>query len=724
MNWERYHVELALVGLGILSLIYTVFPHEVAGGRTHPRYCFLLPILEQLNQGNYLQSAPGESLMTRWVDIGYSYLVTLLAWLGNEVFSLGLVMDHESYAMVQFLVLAFGALVFSSRVVPIGIWLVFMGGLVLGFMDRLIDWHWDGFWAPAVAMLVTGGWLFTLARGQNQPMTWGSAFTLGVGFLVSWLGMIRHDARLISLMAVALFLFLVLLRHMVERSRTMAGATELGAGRRVAWHVVLFFLATQSMNWLFWGHLQLHQTITGINHQVGVGEHGSWHNLYIGLGYRDENNPYGIQWNDRIGSNHANRELALPSFNSLDYLHSLRTQFFQVIRDDPLSFMENIREKFLLLLAVRHEFGKISWKISFSSYVPLACYLLALGYAFRRMTRYGEHHPWMVLVALLLPTLAVPLLVMPFHQYSRAALLAMLTAPLWLAGEAVVRLVGSGAAAAPRGMGEPGHWPTVAWFAGGGIGLVALALLGLIIDSALMHRAVFAEGTLGEFFHRWEESRVTLRSRITRDLPPPLREGLVREMKQRFPLFVANAEGMGEEMTAPSCLVIAALDFKRWRTVSHEACQQEIALWRQQTPPPREEARVIWQADDPLFTIGNVVTVKGSTAIFGKAGASMPAPEFYLRSYMTQDKVIGYYTSPHIRVERQGFDEWTVRPGRVEAGDLLILVFDRNAFLSSADLAKVEVGVRLEKREVALFHYRGSEMTTFARLHHAVLPQP
>lgn len=76
--------------------------------------------------------------------------------------------------------------------------------------------------------------------------------------------------------------------------------------------------------------------------------HGGWHNLYIGLGVVD--NPFGIEWRDENGFEHARALDPSVRFTSKHYYDLLRGAYFDIVTRQPLTVAKIYAEKFRMAI--------------------------------------------------------------------------------------------------------------------------------------------------------------------------------------------------------------------------------------------------------------------------------------------------------------------------------------------------------------------------------------
>ncbi|PCJ87757.1 MAG: hypothetical protein COA57_04170 [Flavobacteriales bacterium] len=154
-----------------------------------------------------------------------------------------------------------------------------------------------------------------------------------------------------------------------------------------------------------------------------VNSHIFWHNVYLGLGYI-ENNKYGIEWSDMQALDRANRymknqpETSSPLFTLTyipeEYESILKNEIFSILRKNPFFIMKTVTLKFFDIL----------WKL-------LICFNVGLVLLFLVKPPLKQWIPFAAGIAFYsLPAL----LVWPFPMYVLGALSLILIACLLLLG--------------------------------------------------------------------------------------------------------------------------------------------------------------------------------------------------------------------------------------------------------------------------------------------------
>jgi hypothetical protein len=83
----------------------------------------------------------------------------------------------------------------------------------------------------------------------------------------------------------------------------------------------------------------------------GLGRHGAFHSMYIGLGVVD--NPFGIAWEDRFGFEAAQKAVPGTMPNTAAYHSVISGLYFDIVRNNPLAVLRIYGEKFWITLTQR-----------------------------------------------------------------------------------------------------------------------------------------------------------------------------------------------------------------------------------------------------------------------------------------------------------------------------------------------------------------------------------
>src|SRR5262245_49612977 len=83
----------------------------------------------------------------------------------------------------------------------------------------------------------------------------------------------------------------------------------------------------------------------------GLGRHGAFHSMYIGLGAVD--NPFGIMWDDVIGFEAAQKAVPGTIPNTAAYHSVIRDLYFDIVRNNPLTVLRIYGEKLWIALTQR-----------------------------------------------------------------------------------------------------------------------------------------------------------------------------------------------------------------------------------------------------------------------------------------------------------------------------------------------------------------------------------
>ena len=86
--------------------------------------------------------------------------------------------------------------------------------------------------------------------------------------------------------------------------------------------------------WTPYSVLRLRDAIYHTSPSASMEQHGSWHNLYIGLGAVE--NPFGIVWEDLNAENAVKRVDPSVSYLSHKYFAILRSEYFRIVLEHPV----------------------------------------------------------------------------------------------------------------------------------------------------------------------------------------------------------------------------------------------------------------------------------------------------------------------------------------------------------------------------------------------------
>ena len=79
--------------------------------------------------------------------------------------------------------------------------------------------------------------------------------------------------------------------------------------------------------------------------------HGIWHSAYLGLGYLE--NKWGIEWNDKVGFDHARRYDPTALYPNPKHYTVMRKLYFKYLREEPVEYIKNhIKKAFMVWTSV------------------------------------------------------------------------------------------------------------------------------------------------------------------------------------------------------------------------------------------------------------------------------------------------------------------------------------------------------------------------------------
>ena len=542
---NRFWVKLALAVI-VLAVSYIAAPGpgpvEQSGlWENAGRWSSLSVILDQANRGNFFQCAPGISFRQVSGDLGLPYLAVMAIWLVRQVAGTGWKADYLIYYDIQFIVLLITALLFTARHVPSKIYYGVLVALAAGFATHTLFWHWSCYWAPPLAVLVTLAFLLT----QGTPAArLHPGFAVACGGAAGLLGLLRQDAGLISRVAVLFFIGLVGLVWLWEIVRRIPAADREPRIRhlRMLAGSALFLAGTAIAPQAFQLHTTILQRLTGVDHTVGIGAHGIWGGPYASLGIYQNDNPYGIAWDDAATSWQVKRENpALHDANDLAFDYTQRALYFKVLLDDPIfAIPTQILNKFPHMISMD---GRAAWWL-----VGLVLLFAIFHTGWRQCLR---PYDAAAMVAVMIAASPVPMLILPHPRYSAALNFFVFAAPL-------MYMAASGPEVSRRLLSRAWGWGTLAprraAFGGLVVALASLAvtaalgLAGLWVASQLRHHDAFRKGTLAEFMGQWRQSPLIVGVSSLRDMSAATRHTVVEDYARTFGLF---AGGAGRVMDRP-----------------------------------------------------------------------------------------------------------------------------------------------------------------------------
>ena len=629
MTRERLAVAgRLLMGLVVLGLLYALFPHSPPMPGTG-RYESLSVILDQANQGRYFQAEPGVSMNIRWTDLGLPYLSVILLWFGRSFVRQDMVWGNEIFYLAQALVMAAAMAIQTSRLVSRPLFLGFLAATILAFVTGTLYWHWDCYWAPGFSALLSLTALLAFVRrtAVGQPLFLG--YALASGILAGVAGLLRQDAGLLARGAVVMFAAFVLVYLFTHRRLGLARQDATMRSGLRSWAILLrcgiFLIGSFAAQWAYPAHMRLHQWVSGVDHQVGMQEHGIWHSFYIGLGLYEEENPYGIRWNDEVGFFHASLQDPDVHPATAAYLTTLRKAVGKVALDDPAFVLRQFQHKIYLTGVME---GKPIWTVF--------GLILALAVWFSRWRDWPERLAAPAVMSCTAAALAVPVLIIPHPNYSTGINLLVWCAPLLLvlvlAPSAWRRLMPLLLGLRVRRSSGYGVIVTLSVLLGMGAGLGGTAYGGLLGYSHWRNAHLFQDGSLTEFLDRWRDSPILLAARLGRDMSPEIEGKVVEAMGAKFG-FVTG---------------------------------------RPDLAPP---------AAMPLFTVRNVTRIQSQLVVLGEARMGMDKPQFQLAAYAVPGKQsqLSYFGA------MRGWDGGEVKLDHLAADRPMILVFPMNGLPPAYD---------------------------------------
>jgi hypothetical protein len=208
----------------------------------------------------------------------------------------------------------------------------------------------------AAALCLPCAIIYVFGRRRRWPWRWLAIPVLGSAFLLAVVVTLFRQPLGFLTFAVSLGVLVMLLVRLGLR----------GTWVRLSLSAIVLAGVLLAPKAIF----RLRDVAYGLKPSSLVEQHGTWHALFLGLGYVE--NPFGIKWLDSVGVESAAAVDPTATYGTARYLDTLRREYVAIVLDHPATVLRIYGEKLWIALTTPLPIGETTNGYLSSLHVPIA----------------------------------------------------------------------------------------------------------------------------------------------------------------------------------------------------------------------------------------------------------------------------------------------------------------------------------------------------------------